>query len=67
MKPYIFLYEYLILTCDLVFFTIRLILEGNVDPHLSLMLTPFGFIPIETTLAPNSFKSFGAALLLSVI
>ena len=49
-------------TCALYFLTADLIFFGKVDPHLSLILRPFGLIPIGITFAPNSFNSFGAAL-----
>ena len=39
----------------LYFFTADLILFGNVDPQLSLIFNPFGFIPIAITFAPKRF------------
>ena len=49
-------------TCALFFLTADLILFGKVEPHLSFILRPFGFIPIVIIFAPNSFNNFGAAL-----
>ena len=44
------------------FFTALLILNGYVEPHFLLILIPFCLVPMEITLAPNSFNNFGAAL-----
>ena len=44
------------------FLTALLIFNGKVEPHFLLILIPFGLVPKEITLAPNSFNNFGAAL-----
>jgi len=48
--------------CALFFLTANLILFGYVDPQFLLILSPFGFVPIAITFAPNDFNNSGPAL-----
>ena len=49
-------------TCALFFLTADWIFSGKVDPHFSLILNPFGLIPIDITFAPRFLSNLGAAI-----